>query len=131
VTTDGLVARGQHKLHLDEKVEWIWEGNADKPQHGLHRYQHIQLVRDGQMRHFVAEIGPVSDHPGWYPLTFWAAGEYSVGEVLEIVERMRKGKPSENDEPIDLALSYLNLLEEKQKRKAHISEFGPYLKHMR
>lgn len=131
MTTDNLVAQRQHRLGLDEKVEWMWEWEKDKPGYGLYRYQHIQLVREGQMRHFVAEVGPVIAHPMWKPFNFWAAGEYSVGECLEIAERLREGKAPDNDEPIDLALSYLRLLEERLKRQAHISEFGPHLTKVR
>ena len=131
MSTDSLVATGQRKLHLDEKVEWIWECEKDKPRHGLYRYQHIQLVRDGAMRHFVTEVCPVIAHPAWKPFNFWAAGEYSVGECLEIAERLREGKPPENHEPINLALSYLQLLEEKHKRRMHASTFGPAITKVR
>ena len=128
MTTDALVAQGAplQKLHQDEKVEWIWESDAEKPMFGRYRYQHIQLVRDGNMRHFVAELGPTGAHPLWAPFNFWAAGLYSVGEVLAIAERLRENRPPEEHEPIDLARSYLNLQEENQKRRSHRSTFGAY-----
>ena len=127
MTTDNLIAQGQRKLHLDEKVEWVWERDENIPTRGMHRFQHIQLVRDGRMRHFIWEMGPSSNYPLAHPFNFWAAGDYSVGECQEIAERMREGKPPEEREPINLALSYLRLIEEKAKRKAHKSVFGSRL----
>lgn len=110
------------KLGLDEKVEWIWEraeGNSWQ--------QHIQLVRDGRMRHFIAKMGSIIAHPFWKPFNFPALGEYSVGECLEIAERLRNNKDPEENEPIALAQSYLKLVEEKAKRRDHISTFGSYI----
>jgi hypothetical protein len=133
MTTDALVSTGlpQGKLHLDEKVEWIWERDETRGILGHHRIQHIQLVRGGKMRHFFADMGSQISHPHWQPYNFWAAGVYSVGECLEIGENLRESKPPEWHQPVNLAQSYLNLLEEKQKRRVHASEFGPYIKHER
>lgn len=116
---------------MDEKVEWVWESDEDKPMYGSCRYQHIQLVRGDKMRHFVGEMGPSSNYPLAHPFNFWAGSEYSVGECLEIAERLREGKPPEENEPIDIWASYLRLLEEKQKRRNHASEFGPAIRKLR
>jgi|TARA_R110000787_G_scaffold46819_7_gene113678 hypothetical protein len=124
MTTDALVAKGQHKLHLDEKVQWMWERDENKPMFGLYRYQHIQLWRDGQRKHFVSEMGPTIAHPFWTQFNFPALGEYSVGECLEIADGLREGQPPQENDPLDLALSYLNLLEENQNRRVHKSTFG-------
>ncbi len=123
-----LEAKGQplQPLHLDEKVEWIWERVE-----GPCWKQHIQLVRDGRMRHFIADMGSTIAHPHWQEFNFWAAGEYNVGECLEIAEGLRNNKDPEEYEPIDLAQAYLKLLEQKAKRRAHASTFGKYGNHQR
>ncbi len=116
----------EHKLRLDEKVEWIWERDE-----GGRWRQHIQLVRDGRMRHFIADMGSIIAHPLWKPFNFWAGGEYSVGECLEIAERARNNKEPEDNEPLDLAQSYLKLIEEKRKRRDRMSTFGRYINRQR
>lgn len=126
MTTDSLVAQGTglRKLHLDEMVEWMWERDEHLPGRGQYRMQHIQLVRDGQMRHFIGEIAPTIAHPTWKEFNFPALGCYSVGESLEIAEMLRENTDPEQYEPINLALSYLKEIEERQKRRVHQSVFG-------
>jgi len=119
------------RLGLDEKVEWLWEADKDKPMFGSYRYQHIQLARDGEMHHFVWEMGLSSEYPLAHPFNFFAGGYYSVGEALEIADNLRQNKPPEEHEPIDLAMSYLKLIEERHKRRRHASTFGRYLQVVR
>lgn len=128
-----LEAKGQllQPLHLDEKVEWLWERAEPVEGKGSHWKQHVQLVRDGRMRHFIAEMGSIIAHPHWQEFNFWAASEYSVGECLEIAEGLRNNKDPEQYEPINLAQSYLKLLEEKAKRRAHASTSGNYINRQR
>lgn len=103
----------------------MWERDEDKPEHGSHRYQHIQVLRGDKMYHFIKEMGPSSSFPLAQPFNFWAGSEYNMGECLDIAERLREGRPPEREEPLDLAQSYLRLLEERAKRRNHTSEFGP------
>lgn len=129
--TTHVSGQRQYKLHVDEKVEWIWEREEQVKAQVWHWKQHIQLVRDGRMRHFIADMGNIIAHPHWKPFNFWAAGEYSVGECLEIAERLRNNKDPEVYEPIDLAQSYLKLLEERAKCRNHVSTFGHYINRQR
>ena len=131
------VADIQTRLGLDEWVEWLWERDeafhpvTKVPVSPMHRFQHIQLMRDGVMKHFVHDMGLSMLHPKWQPLNFPAFGYYKVGEVLEIADGLRENRPPEDDEPIDIAQSYLNLIEEKAKRKRRASTFGAYLTKVR
>ena len=114
------------KLHVDEKVEWMGEkaeGNRWK--------QRINLVRGGEMKQFIFDMGSIILHPHWKPFNFPAYGLYSVGEALEIAESLRNNKDPEEHEPINLALSYLRQCEEKIKRRDHVSTFGRYINRQR
>lgn len=109
----------------------MWGRIENKPELGFHYVQHVQVFRNGERRHFEEDLGPMVGHPHWQPFNFPAVEEYSVGEAREIAEELRLSKDPQQHEPINIAESYLNLLEERHKRKVHASEFGRYLIHVR
>lgn len=114
-------------LTTDERVEWILEGGREKPGFGLHRYQRI-LVRRGQMMcEFLKDLGPVFMFPNAAPVQAWLGGEYSVGEAMEIAERLREGKPPEDKEPVNLMQKYFEQADELNALRAHRSVSGPLL----
>lgn len=114
----------QRGLHLDEKVWWLHEVVRNKPSWGPHRYQ-VLLVRRGEYEYrFEKDLGPELLYPGSSPFNFWAASEYSVGEALEIADRLREGKDPEPREPSDIVGDYVDQLEERKAQRAHRSVSG-------
>lgn len=114
-------------LLLDEWAESIVETERDKPGFGMHRYQRIWAVRGDRLCVFEKEMGPVTAFHGAHLLNFWAAGLYRVGEVMEIAERLREGRPPERTEPSNLMGQYRNELEEKRDLRAHRTTSGPHV----
>lgn len=113
-------------LTMDEKVEWIAEMEKDKPRFGTHRYQLVQVRRGQVMCDFKKDMGPSFLYPNAPPMQqAWLGGLYSVGEALEIAERMRENKPPEEREPTDLVQGYLVQQDEKRALRAHRSVSGP------
>jgi hypothetical protein len=111
-------------LYTDEMVEWAQEYDKDKPMLGSHRYQKLSVIRGGALVEFVKELGPSSQFPGARPVNGYFGSVYSAGEVMDICERLREGKPEE-EEPKDLMTLHLMALEEKQAARAHRSVSGP------
>ena len=128
MNTEAVIDHKERRLPLDAKVEWIWEWEKPVDGSGPHHLQYVQLVRDGEMRKYMTDLGPIVAHPHWKQFNFWAGGEYNLGECLEIAERLRNNRDPEQYEPINLGLSYLGLLEEKHKRRLHRSTFGPFVR---
>ena len=115
-------------LSVDEKV-WAFEERVrDKPQHGLHRYQHIWVRRGDSEYEFVLEMGPESRYANCPQIgKSWTAGLYSVGEVIEICQMLREGKDPEPTEPSDLIGQWQQQEEEKRALRAHRSVIGAHI----
>ena len=115
-------------LHPDTLVWLLLETERDKPMWGKHRYQSVWVHQvDGSLRRYERELGPALAFPGGLLFQFWAADCYSVGEVMEIADRLREGKPPEDKEPADLIGEYRKEQEELRDLAAHRSVSGPAL----
>ena len=114
-------------LLIDDRVWSIWERVEDKPMWGAHRYQYI-VIRRGEREHlYVKDLGPEVLFPNACQWNFWAANEYSIGEAVEIGERLREGKDPEPREPTDLGAAFMNQQEEKRALRAHRTTSGPFI----
>ena len=114
-------------LLLDEKVEYLWERTNDKPGYGPYRYQHITSRRGNLLVEFVKELGSALLFPGASPLNILCMGLYSVGEAMEIADRMRENKPPEEVEPTNLMQKWAEEQDEKRMLKQHKSVSGSHL----
>lgn len=124
---DFLSNASAYSLRVDEKVWYMREDVRDKPQWGMHRYQHI-FVRRGEMQYeYVKDMGPEMLYPKASVFQFWAGNEYSVGEVMEIADRIRDNKPPEEREPTDLGKKFMEQQEEKRALRAHRSVSGAHI----
>lgn len=129
--TSDLLPRGAitNLLTMDERVEWIAEVEKDKPMFGTHRYQLIQVRRGQMLCDFVKDMGPSFLYANAPPMQqAWLGGQYSVGEAMEIADRMREHKPPEEREPTDLVDGYLRQQDEKRALRAHRSVSGPLVR---
>lgn len=117
-------------LMIDERVWWLREITRDKPMFGPHRFQYIDVLRDDLLFSFVKDLGPAFLFPGASPFNFWAANLYSVGEVMEIADRLREGKPPEGPEdhdPSDILERYKRQLDEEALLREHRTTSGPLI----
>ena len=126
--SDFLSTSTPKHLTVDNRAWLVREENKDKPGFDMHRYQTITVRRDGMEYDYTKELGPAILWPHAGPgFQFWAANEYSVGEVMEISERLREGKPPEQREPTNLIEKYREQEEEKRALRAHRSVSGPHI----
>jgi len=124
-----LQASTSRGLHPDEPVWWLREMiRVDNKTPGAvpMRVQGIQVIRDDKPTWFTRVLGPECFFAGQHLINFMAGALYSVGEVVEIAERLREGKP-EAEEPSDLLGDYMKQCDELQAIKAHKTVNGPYL----
>lgn len=115
-------------LHPDEKVWELRERvvvDSRTPGAVPVRVQSLRVLRNDRLVWFDRVMGPEAAFTGSL-IEFWAAFEYSAGEVVEIAERLREGKP-EQTEPSDLIGDYLKELDEKRQLAARRTTSGPYL----
>ena len=130
MTTEHLVVgqRDARDLRLDEKVWWLHETVRDKPQYGPHRYQ-VLFVRRGEFEYrFEQDMGPELLFPTAGLFNFFCGNEYSVGEAIEIANRLREGKPPEDDHPpTDLIGEYQKELDEKRALRVARTTVAPGL----
>jgi hypothetical protein len=125
-------------LAVDERVHSACERvqNVDRQDYP-HRFQYIFVVRNDKLTRFDKDLGPNYLFPvAALAFNFLALFEYSVGEVMEIMEYRRNDKPEPNslggtmtdENPSDLWAQWREELEEKQHQKAHRSVVGPKLR---
>lgn len=114
-------------LFLDERVHSAFERVKDvrgEP----HRFQYIFVVRGDQLAQFEKDMGANSQFPGaTLAFNFLALFEYSVGEVMEVMDYRRYDQP-EPELPHDLWDTYRVILDEKKQLRAHRSVIGPYIR---
>ena len=116
--------RPAHFLLTDERVQWLWERDEDKPMLGPHRYQYVEVRRGEKRQTFKKELGPSALFAKAHPFNFWAAGLYSLGEATEQAEWLREAQP-EVEQPSNIAEQYRRQLEEKQALRRHRTVVGP------
>ena len=121
-TSDHLASPTERFLRVDERAEWLQEYDLDG-----HRLQSITAYRGEKLCKFTKDLGLALLYPKAHPFNFWAAGEYSVGEAMEIADRMRDNKPPEEREQTDLWGEYRKQNEEKSALHAHRSVVGPHI----
>ena len=120
------------ELPIDEKVWWLRETVRDVDMIGPHLIQKIEVVRNDQKVTYEKSLGPTWMFPGVHPFQFFAGNEYSVGEVMEIADRLRVGKP-ERDHEQDriekkpLGERYVEQREEVRALRAHRTVSGPHI----
>ena len=114
-------------LTVDERVQWLLEETKPKYKVGNVRYQHIWVRRGDKACMFTKELGPAILFPT-QGLCFWGAGEYSVGEAMEIADRLRENKPPEQRDPTrDILDSFRKQQDEKRDLAHHRTRSGPHI----
>lgn len=100
-----------------------------------HRYQQIFILRDGEMRVGLVDMGPAIQWPGVPTLRVNSLGEDSVAECLEQIEGMRTenraSKILEERGPSTLLDDYRRFSHERWELMHNRSVFGPAFKRER
>lgn len=119
------------ELNVDEKVYWLRETFREIDMVGLHLIQKIEVIRDDHKITYEKDLGPAFMYPRATSFQFFAGNEYSVGEVMEIADRCRDGKPPEileEEDRVPLGERWMNEQEEKRALRAHRSVIGPHIR---
>ena len=110
----------------DEKVWWLreWVRVDNRTPGALPvRMQSIAVNRNDSIAWFDRVMGLDAEISGNL-IQFWGGWEYSAAEACEIADRLRDGRP-EQEEPSDLIGQYQRELDEKRNLVANRSIFGP------
>ena len=119
------------ELHVDEKVYWLREVFRDVDMIGLQIIQKIEVIRNDHLVTYEKSLGPAWMFPNANPFQFFAGNEYSVGEVMEIADRCRDGKPPENLEEQNrepIGEGWMKQRAEKEALAHHRSVIGPHVR---
>ena len=130
-------------LSLDDRVCFAREfvAHVDGTDE-THRFQTFSIYRDGLVYRYRKDLGPASNFPNALSDTRFVAGvpgtsapaEYSVGEVLDILERQRYNIVVP-DAHSDMRLSgkrtllddWVMELDERRQQRAHRTVIGPFV----
>lgn len=129
-------------LSLDDKVCFAREFVAPMDRDEPHRFQVLSIYRDGHVYRYRKDLGPARLFPNALMDTRFIAGlpgtsapaEYSVGEVLDILEGQRYNLVVP-DAHSDLRLSGKRTLlddweielDERRQQRAHRTVIGPFI----
>ena len=117
----------------DEPCYMLAELNLPTDKGRKCRFQILRIVRNDHLETAYVNLGPAADFQadqiagiqgGWVENGKGRCWD-TVANLRAIAERMRNEPLHREVEPLKLQEGFLNMVEEKKKKRAHLSTFGP------